>query len=114
MNAKGYDITHLHLTGGHAKSPLLVRIYANATGCEVLLPREADGVLLGSSLLAATAAGHHADLLAAGQAMVQTRECVLPDPAARAIHDRGYAAFRRMLEQRQELMNMLHRGSMTH
>jgi FGGY-family pentulose kinase len=114
LNAAGYRITKLHLTGGHARSPLLVRIYANATGCEVLLPREADGVLLGSSLLAATAAGHHADLLAAGQAMVQTRQRVLPDPAARAIHDRGYAAFRRMLEQRQELMNMLQRDAMTH
>ena len=43
--------------------------------------------------------------------MVQTRERVLPDPAARAIHDRGYAAFRRMLEQRQELMKILHDGT---
>jgi FGGY-family pentulose kinase len=114
LNAGGYRITKLHLTGGHARSPLLVRLYANATGCEVLLPREADGVLLGSSLLAATAAGHYADLLEAGQAMVQTRERVPPDPAARAVHERGYAAFRRMLEQRQELMDILHVGARAH
>ena len=114
LNARGYRITRLHLTGGHARSPLLVHIYADATGCEVLLPREADGVLLGTALLAATAAGHHADLLAAGQAMVHTSERVLPDPAAREIHRRGYAAFRRMLDQRQDVLDILRGGNTTH
>lgn len=107
LNASGYRIRQLHLTGGHAKSPLLVRLYADATGCEILLPREADGVLLGTALLAATAAGHYADLLAAGQAMVHTSERVMPDPDARDIHRRGYAAFRRMLAQRQEVLDIL-------
>ena len=114
LNAKGYAIDKLHLTGGHAKSPLLVRIYADATGCEVLLPREADGVLLGTALLAATAAGHHASLLAAGQAMVHNSERVLPNPAARDTHRRGYAAFRRMLEQRQELLDILDNTGASH
>lgn len=114
LNATGYRITQLHLTGGHAKSPLLVRLYADATGCELLLPREADAVLLGTALLAATAAGHHADLTAAGRAMVHTREQVLPDPAAREVHRRGYAAFRRMLEQRQEVLDILRGRRQTH
>lgn len=108
LNARGYRITRLHLTGGQAKSPLLVRIYTDATGFEVLLPREADGVLLGTALLAATAAGQFADLPRAGQAMVHTSERMSPDPAASNIHARGYAAFRCMLEQRQEVLNILH------
>jgi FGGY-family pentulose kinase len=110
LNQGGYRISQLHLTGGHARSPLLVRLYADATGCDVLLPREADGVLLGTAVLAAAAAGHHGGLLPAGQAMVHTRERVAPDPAVQAIHERGYAAFRRMLEQRQEVLDILHGG----
>ncbi|MEO6626667.1 MAG: FGGY-family carbohydrate kinase [Burkholderiaceae bacterium] len=107
LNARGYRITHLHLTGGHAKSPLLVRLYANATACEVVLPREDDGVLLGTAQLAATAAGHFGDLLAAGQAMVHSSAQVAPEPEARAIHARGYAAFRHMLQLRQQVMDIL-------
>lgn len=107
LNARGYRITHLHLTGGHARNPLLVRLYANATGCEVVLPREDDGVLLGTAQLAATAAGHFGDLLAAGQAMVHSSSSVAPEPEARTVHRRGYAAFRHMLQQRQQVMDIL-------
>ena len=107
LNARGYRITHLHLTGGHAKSPLLVRLYANATACEVVLPREDDAVLLGTAQLAATAAGYFGDLLAAGQVMVHFSASVVPDPEAGTIHARGYAAFRQMLQQRQQVMDIL-------
>lgn len=108
LNARGYRIERLHLTGGHAKSPLLVGLYADATGCEVILPREADGVLLGTALLAATAAGLFPDLRSAGQAMVHADAHVMPAPRTRTRHQRGYAAFRRLLDQRQELLDILH------
>jgi FGGY-family pentulose kinase len=108
LNARGYRIQRLHLTGGHAKSPLLVRLYADATGCEVTLPREADGVLLGTALPAATAAGLFPDLRSAGQAMVHADAHVMPAPRTRTRHERGYAAFRRLLDQRQELLDILH------
>jgi FGGY-family pentulose kinase len=107
LNAGGYRIERLHMTGGHARSALLVQLYADATGCEVVLPREADGVLLGTALLAATAADLFPDLLAAGAAMVHSARRVLPDPAARDVHVRGYAVFRRLLEQRAELHGIL-------
>ena len=73
----------------------------------MVLPREDDGVLLGTAQLAATAAGCFGDLLAAGQAMVQASASVAPEPEARAIHARGYAAFRQMLQQRQQVMDIL-------
>ncbi len=83
-----------------------MRLYADATGCKVVLPREADGVLLGTALLAATAAGHFRDLLAAGRVMVHCLPHVSPDPATHEIHRRGYTAFCRMLSQRQEVMDI--------
>lgn len=105
LDAAGWSITQLHLTGGHAKSPLLVQIYADATGRDVLLPRESDGVLLGGALAAATAGGLYRDFAEAGAAMVHTRGSIAP--RSPDLHRRGYAAFRRMLEQRRELIEML-------
>ena len=69
LNAHGYDIRHLHLTGGHVANPLLVRLYADATDCTVELPDEEDSVLLGTAMAAAAAAGLHGSLVAAARAM---------------------------------------------
>jgi len=111
LNRHGYRISRLNLTGGHSKSALLMQLYADATGCEIALPREADGVLLGTSLAAATAAGLYPDLQAAGRAMVHQSRVVRPDPEAGDVHTRGYAAFRLMIEQRKDVTSVLARGS---
>ena len=57
LNAEGYAIDHLHITGGHTQNPLLMELYADATGCTVVTPAEEDAVLLGTAIAAATAAG---------------------------------------------------------
>jgi ribulose kinase len=103
LNARGYTIRQLDLTGGHTKSELLVRLYADATGCDVVLPREADAVLLGSAVNAAAAAGLYPDLEAAGRAMVHEGRRVTPDPTVVTVHERGYRRFRTALRQRAEL-----------
>jgi ribulose kinase len=110
LGAHGYRIARLHLTGGHARNPLLVQLYADATRCEVVLPREPDGVLLGTALAAAVAGGVYADLPAAGRAMVHDGRRIAPDAQEAAFHDRGYAAFRRMIEQRREVLALLGGG----
>ena len=57
LNANGYVIDTLHVTGGHTKNPLLMELYADATGCTVVEPLEDEAVLLGTAMVAATAAG---------------------------------------------------------
>ncbi len=37
LNANGYVIDTLHVTGGHTKNPLLMELYADATGCTVVV-----------------------------------------------------------------------------
>jgi FGGY-family pentulose kinase len=98
MNAKGYAIDRLHLTGGHARTDFLTRLYADATGCTVVLAREPDAVTLGSAINAAAAAGLHPDLASAGAAMCGEGRRVAPDARARAVHDAGYRRFRDMLD----------------
>jgi len=99
MNRSGYAIDHLYLTGGHAANALLTQLYADASNCTVVLPQESDGVLLGTGVVAAAAAGLHASLGAAGRAMVRAGSVIRPDPARREFFDRRYRTFLALHEQ---------------
>lgn len=103
LNTKGYRIDSLHLTGGHVRNPLLVELYAEATGCRLVIPETEDAVLLGTAMAAATAAGLHPDLPAAAAAMAPRGRERLPDPAAAARFARDYRIFLLMHEHRQAL-----------
>lgn len=93
LDEAGYDITELRLTGGHAASEVLVRLYADSTGCTVVLPEESDGVLLGSAIVASVGAGLHPDIGTASAAMVRAGRRVEPDPSVREFFDRRYRSF---------------------
>jgi FGGY-family pentulose kinase len=103
LNAKGYTIDHLHLTGGHTKNPLLMELYADATGCTVAQPAEDDAVLLGTAMSAATAAGFFPDLATAAATMARPGPLTRPNPATRASYDRDYRIFLTMHDQRRAL-----------
>jgi FGGY-family pentulose kinase len=101
LNARGYAIDTLHVTGGHTHNPLLMELYADATGCTVVEPKAEDATLLGTAMVAATAAGLYGSLNAAAMAMQQGGSSRRPDAALRAQYDRDYRVFLMMLEQRQ-------------
>ena len=103
LNAGGYAIDTLHVAGGHVKNPLLMELYADTTGCEVVVPAEEDAVLLGTAIAAATAAELYPDLAGAAAGMSREGSARQPDPARRAGFDRDYAAFLLMHEQRRAL-----------
>ncbi len=103
LNARGFAIDTLHVAGGHRRNPLLMELYADATGCTVVEPAAEDATLLGTAMVAATAAGLHASLNAAAMAMQQGGTLRHPDPRTRAQYDRDYAVFLTMLEQRRAL-----------
>jgi FGGY-family pentulose kinase len=93
LNAQGYAIRSLHLTGGHVANPLLVKLYADATDCTVVLPEESDSVLLGTAICAAAAAGLHGSLGEAARAMVRPATEIAPAPATRAHFAAQYRRF---------------------
>ncbi|MPZ12028.1 MAG: ribulokinase [Kiloniellaceae bacterium] len=103
LNARGYGIDTLHVTGGHLKNPLLMELYADAAGCTVIEPAAEDAVLLGSAMVAATAAGFYPSLAEAAGGMQRGGRQRQPKPAARARFDRDYAVFLKMHAQRREL-----------
>ena len=103
MDAAGYSIQVLHLTGGHAANPVLLRLYADATDRVVALPREPDSVLLGTAAVAATAAGLHASLPDAARAMAGPAREIAPTAASRAHFAAQYRRFLLMHDHRRAL-----------
>lgn len=103
LNENGYLIDTLHVTGGHTKNPLLMELYADATGCAVIEPLADEAVLLGTGMVAATAAGLFPDLNAACVAMQQGGRTRASNPAASGRFDRDYKIFLEMHRQRQAL-----------
>jgi FGGY-family pentulose kinase len=103
LNENGYLIDTLHVTGGHTKNPLLMELYADATGCAVIEPEADEAVLLGTGMVAATAAGLYPDLNAACVAMRQGGRTRRPDPTAAKRFERDYRVFLEMHRQRRAL-----------
>jgi ribulose kinase len=106
LAGEGYAVDTLHIAGGHTKNPLLMELYADATGCTVIDPLIDDAVLLGTGLVAAAGAGLHPGLVEACVAMKQGGRVRKPDPAARQKFDRDYRVFLEMHRQRRVLEAM--------
>ena len=103
LNAHGYGIDTLHVAGGHTRNPLLMELYTDAVGYQVFEPATEDAVLLGTGMVAATAAGLFPSLAAAAEGMHQGGGRRVPNPAARDRFDRDYEVFLKMQEHRREL-----------
>lgn len=100
MNRHGYALDRVCLTGGHRHNPLLVRLYADALPGTLVLPSHPEAVLLGTAMVAATAAGLHPDLLAAQEAMAWPEATVPARPRWAAAHDAAYAAYLSLFDAR--------------
>jgi FGGY-family pentulose kinase len=106
LKCRGFAADRLLLGGGHARNPLLVELYADAAGVTIVQPHAPDAVLLGSAMLAATAAGLYPDLAAAAMAMDQGGSDHPPDPTATRRYDRDYRIQLEMQRHRQAIQAM--------
>lgn len=106
MGKAGYTHERITLTGGHVKNPLLTQLYADVSGCSIVLPDVADAVLLGTAINAATAAGWHDTLFASGTAMRRGGKMIKPDPSAAERYERDYKRLLAMQRHRAELSGM--------
>lgn len=98
-NQRGYQIDTIIACGGGTKNPVFVREHADITGCRILLPAEPEAVLLGASILGATASGDFGSVIEAMGLMNRVGETVGPaGGVVRAYHDAKYAVFLRMYD----------------
>jgi len=96
MNAKGYEIQKIHLSGGHLKNRLFIQEHADITGCDILIPKEPEAVLLGAVILAAVAGGEFSDILQAMRSMCRTARVIHPVPSTFPFHEAKYSVFKEM------------------
>jgi L-ribulokinase len=72
-----------------------MQIYADVTGCTMLLAGSSQTCALGSAMAAAVLAGAHSDFAAAEKAMTSLKdEQYAPIGANRAIYEKLYALYR--------------------
>lgn len=74
----GREIHEISLSGGFAKSPLLLSLLADICGVTVNVPENSQCSCLGSGIVAATAAGAWPDLQTASRGMTRFRSSVSP------------------------------------
>lgn len=107
MNAHGYSIKTIHATGGGTKNPLWLQEHADITGCEIVLPKEPEAVLLGSAILAAVGAGKFDSILGAAVEMSAAGERYHPNKKTEKFHDAKYRVFRKMYEHYREYQDIM-------
>jgi sugar (pentulose or hexulose) kinase len=90
--------------GGQARSELWNRIKASVWRRTVITPRTLDAGCVGAAAIAAVAAGAHASLAAASDAMAGVGQRFAPDPAWVARYDAVYAIYRRIYARNRTLL----------
>ncbi|RJP17172.1 MAG: ribulokinase [Candidatus Abyssobacteria bacterium SURF_5] len=102
LGRKGLSIRKIHACGGGTKNPLWLQEHADITGCSIALPSEPEAMLLGTALLAATAAGAFEQVTDAMAVMSRSGKHIDPDPAVKSFHDAKYGIFKKMYLQQLE------------
>ncbi|NOJ43640.1 FGGY-family carbohydrate kinase [Bradyrhizobium australiense] len=103
LNAHGYAIDRVCLSGGHAKNPLMVRLYRDALGADLVISHAPEPVLLGTAMVAAVAAGLHPDLFAALDAMAPEQTIHTADPTWATANDVAYSTYLKLFAIRNEI-----------
>ncbi len=98
MREYGVPIERVVCAGGIAeKNPLLMQIYADVTGCTMLVAGSAQACALGAAISAAVRAGEHPDFPSAQRAMTRLKKVrYVPKPANRRVYDRLYKEYLRL------------------
>jgi L-ribulokinase len=92
----GVPIRRIVCAGGIAeKNPLLMQVYADVTGCTMMVAGSSQACALGAAIGAAVLAGAHRDFPSAQRAMTRLKKTrYAPDPASRRAYNRLYEQYR--------------------
>jgi FGGY-family pentulose kinase len=99
MDAKGYTVKKILACGGGLKNEVFLQEHADITGCELILPKEPEAVLLGSAILGAVASRAYPDILQTMKSMNAVGNRIYPGGRAAAeYHTQKYKVYRHMYE----------------
>lgn len=103
LNAHGYAIDRVCLSGGHTKNPLMVRLYRDALAADLVISHSPEPVLLGTAMVASVAAGLHPDLFVALDAMAPEQTIHKADPGWVTANEFAYATYLKLFAVRNEI-----------
>jgi ribulose kinase len=103
LNAHGYALDRVMLSGGHLKNPLLIRLYRDGLGAEAFVSDTPEPVLLGTAMVASVAAGLYLDLFAALEAMAPAQHPLPMDRGWAHAHDAAYRIYLKLFATRNEI-----------
>jgi len=108
MSALGQRFSEYVAMGGGSRSDLWLQIIADVTGVPVVRSTTTEATCLGAAILTATAVGWYSDVQSAADAMTNTAERFIPDPATQAIYEPLYqAVYKPLFPTLQALSNRL-------
>ena len=103
--AAGARAETLRAMGGSANSRVWTQIKADVTGRGIEVPASDTATTLGAAVLAGVGTGVWRDFGDAVRQTVRVRKTYTPDPAAKAVYDRGYETYRQLYERLRDLMS---------
>jgi FGGY-family pentulose kinase len=98
MNRQGYRISKIFACGGGLKNDVFLREHVDITGCDLVLPKEPEAVLLGSAILGAVAAKAYPTILEAMTAMTAVASTIEPNTETAGYHRKKYQVYHRMYD----------------
>jgi len=107
MAENGHQIEQINMCGGGTKNPIWLREHADITGCDVVLSKEPEAVILGAAILGATASGVYPSIDEAIKNMTNEGNRVLPNPDKKAFHDAKYRVFLEMHHDQMKYKDMM-------
>lgn len=97
MNENGYSINQIMATGGGTKNERFLLEHANICGCQIILPKENEAVLLGSAVLGAVASETYSDIYEAMGKMNNSGRIIRPSRGdIEKYHAAKYEIFHKM------------------
>jgi L-ribulokinase len=93
LEQAGVRTEEVILSGGAARSPLWLQMFADVFGRPIRRLTADQPVTLGAAMCAAVGAGRYPDLRAAAAAMTRISETIRPDPARHAIYQPLYTRY---------------------
>ncbi|KAI9310232.1 hypothetical protein BX666DRAFT_2010132 [Dichotomocladium elegans] len=105
LNSKGYKIDTLCLSGGLCKNPIFVKLHADITRCQVILPDRIDAaVVIGAAFLGARAAEPDTSLWEIMVRLGKAGQVIQPstDPNIITANEKRYRVFHEMLKDQKK------------
>ena len=94
----------LRAMGGSANSRIWTQIKADVTGCGIEVPGSDTATTLGAAMLAGVGTGVWQSFEEAARQTIRVNRTFEPDPAKRAVYDRGYGIYRQLYDHLKDLM----------